>query len=229
MRPSTQRHAVALGLAAVLATAAFSLPAVADEVEIRIVNITRGQVFSPVIAWSHKRDFGPLFDFGEAASDQLREIAENGDVVPMEALLAGDGDVLDIAIGTGPIPPGGEETLTLEAAGSARAVSLASMLVNTNDTFFALRGVDVRKGDVEVFAPGFDAGTEANNENCAFIPGPACPEGSGNARDTDGAEGFVFVQEGIHGTAGGVATSDLDPSQQDWRNPVAYIEIRRRK
>ncbi|NJO37245.1 MAG: hypothetical protein HC871_06030 [Rhizobiales bacterium] len=153
MRPSTQRHAVALGLAAVLATAAFSLPAVADEVEIRIVNITRGQVFSPVIAWSHKRDFGPLFDFGEAASDQLREIAENGDVVPMEALLAGDGDVLDIAIGTGPIPPGGEETLTLEAAGSARAVSLASMLVNTNDTFFALRGVDVRKGDVEVFAP----------------------------------------------------------------------------
>lgn len=221
------RHAALLGLASALAPAAFALPAAADEVEVRIVNITRGQVFSPVIAWSHQRDFEPFFEFGEPASEELRDIAENGNVGPMETLLSGDGDVLDIAVGTGPIPPGGEETLTLEANGSARAISLASMLVNTNDTFFALRAVDVRKGDVDLFSPGFDAGTEANNENCAFIPGPACPAGSGNDPAPDGAEGFVLVQEGIHGTAGGVATSDLDPSQQDWRNPVAYIEIRR--
>ncbi|MEZ5930639.1 MAG: spondin domain-containing protein [Alphaproteobacteria bacterium] len=226
---SPKRYAAMLGLASALATTAFVLPAAADELEVRIVNLTRGQVFSPVIAWSHKRGFEPFFELGKPASDELRKIAEDGDVTDMAALLAGDPDVADIATGTGGIPPGGEEILTLEATGSALSVSLASMLVNTNDTFFAVRGADARKGEVELFSPGFDAGTEANNENCAFVPGPACPQGSGNARATDDAEGYIFVQPGIHGTAGGVATSELDPSLHDWRNPVAYIEITRKR
>ena len=97
------------------------------------------------------------------------------------------------------------------------------MLVNTNDTFLALRSTGVPRFSDTFFSPGIDAGTEANNEDCAFIPGPACPEGSGNAEASDGAEGYVFIQEGIHGIG------DLVASEQDWRNPVAYFEITRIK
>jgi hypothetical protein len=211
-----------LGLATALATTVTALPAVAQEVEVKIVNITKGQVFSPVIAWSHGRGFTPFFEFGIPASGELRDIAENGNFDPMETLLTGDADVREIAT-TGPIPPGGEAVLTLDTAGGARQISLASMLVNTNDTFLALRSVGVPRLSDTFFSPGIDAGTEVNNEDCAFIPGPACPEDSGNAEATEGAEGYVFIQEGIHGVG------DLIPAERDWRNPVAYIEITRKK
>jgi hypothetical protein len=38
---------------------------------------------------------------------------------------------------------------------------------------------------------------------------------------TTGAEGFVHVHAGIHGI------KDLVPARDDWRNPVARIEVRR--
>jgi len=40
-------------------------------------------------------------------------------------------------------------------------------------------------------------------------------------RVTDGAESFVHIHRGIHGTG------DLDASTKDWRNPVARIRIER--
>jgi hypothetical protein len=217
-----------LGCGAALVLAGFASTASAEDAEIRIVNLTRGQIFSPVIAWSHNKQFEPFFEFGEQASDELRAIAEDGNAGPMETLLTGDGTVGTIAIAGGPIPPGGEVVLTVDISGGNRAVSLASMLVNTNDTFFALRGAEVRRAVETFFQPGLDAGTEDNNEDCAFIPGPACASEEGNIDLDDDGEGFIFVQEGIHGQSGGVASSDLNPAELDWRNPVAYIEISRK-
>jgi hypothetical protein len=222
MSRSLFRIAACLGLVTALTTTVGALSATAQEVEVKIVNITKGQVFSPVIAWSHSRSFIPFFDFGKPASDELRDIAENGDFGAMETFLTGDAEVRQIAT-TSPIPPGGEAVLTLDTAGGARQISLASMLVNTNDTFLALRGVGVPRLSGTFFSPGIDSGTEENNEDCAFIPGPACPEGSGNAEAPEGAEGYVFIQEGIHGV------DDLVPAEQDWRTPVAYVEITRQK
>ena len=40
-------------------------------------------------------------------------------------------------------------------------------------------------------------------------------------RDADGAEGFIFIHAGVHGVG------DLKPENQDWRNPVVQIDIRR--
>jgi hypothetical protein len=68
-------------------------------------------------------------------------------------------------------------------------------------------------------SPAYDAGSEANNEDGDFIPGP--PFGSGGVRDTEGAEGFVHIHSGVHGIA------DLDPAIYDWRNPTAEIRITR--
>ena len=40
-------------------------------------------------------------------------------------------------------------------------------------------------------------------------------------RDTDGAEGYVYIHSGIHGGA------DLTASVRDWNDPVAKITVRR--
>jgi hypothetical protein len=84
----------------------------------------------------------------------------------------------------------------------------------------AVRGIEApRRGPVTVTAEGYDAGTEANSEDCAFIPGPPC----GNFGHNPAApEGYVHVHAGIHIGGGG-----LTPATHDWRNPVAQVEIRR--
>ena len=91
------------------------------------------------------------------------------------------------------------------------------MLSNTNDGFIGASGIEIY--DRRLTLVGYDAGSEANSESCAYIPGPAC----GNHRhdDTAAAEGYVHVHAGVHG--GG----DLDPARHDWRNPVAVMVIRR--
>ena len=38
-----------------------------------------------------------------------------------------------------------------------------------------------------------------------------------------------MAHAGIHGTSGGIPTSDLVPSKYDWRNPVAYIAVKHKK
>lgn len=61
-------------------------------------------------------------------------------------------------------------------------------------------------------------GTEANNELCTHIPGPACEMDSGNIQDGPG-EGFIHTSRGVHGVA------NLTESVYDWRNPVAEVFI----
>jgi hypothetical protein len=49
------------------------------------------------------------------------------------------------------------------------------MLVTTNDGFYGANAVQVpRHGSRVVYSVAWDAGTEENNESCAFVPGPPC-------------------------------------------------------
>ena len=95
------------------------------------------------------------------------------------------------------------------------------MLVTTNDAFFAVNGVarPFRRQPGTHYAAAYDAGSEANNESCDFIPGPPC--GNGGVRMQTGSEGYVHVHAGVHGIG------DLDPAAYDWRNPVARVVIQR--
>ena len=45
-----------------------------------------------------------------------------------------------------------------------------------------------------IFVPGYDAGTEMNNELCSFIPGPACAPDSGN-KVTDEFGTIVYEED----------------------------------
>jgi hypothetical protein len=195
----------------------------AARVQVTVTNITRGQIISPVVVASHSAAFEPLFQLGEPATAELAAVAEDAILDPLIASLSADPTVLDIQTLTGeagPIMPGESASVVLDIKGHFRYISMAGMLVTTNDAFFAVRGARVFAHRTSTHhSAAYDAGSEANTENCEHIPGPPC--GNPGVRVLDGAEGYVHIHAGIHGIA------DLDPSMHDWRNPVAEITLTR--
>ncbi len=230
--PNASRLSV-LGRVFVAAAAALaSATALADKgsrVEVTITNLTRGQIISPVVVASHNARFEPLFQLGSSASDELAAVAEDANLMPLMTALSINPDVYDFVTLKGikgPIMPGESASVVVEVRDRFRLLSMAGMLVTTNDAFFALRGVRVPNHRTSIhYSPAYDAGSEANNEDCDYIPGPPC--GNGGVRDTAGAEGYVHIHAGIHGVPDVDGVRDLDPSMHDWRNPVAEISVTR--
>lgn len=187
--------------------------------EVTITNLTRSQPISPILLATHEED-NHMYTLGMPASTELIELAEDGENGALAAVLAGEAGVSDVQSGPSPLGPGKSQTLQISSRGPARYLSLAGMLVNTNDAFIGLDGMELpRNGVARVLVPAYDAGSETNNELCAYIPGPAC--GSLFSRDTSAAEGYIHVHAGIHGIG------DLDPASYDWRNPAALVTVRR--
>lgn len=218
---------------AVLAGAAFALlgaSANADyygnrsnTYEVTITNITKGQVFSPPVLVTHNRDVA-LFNVGDPALDELAIVAEDGAGQPLVDLISGLPQVSEAQANSVPLMPGASAVYEINSQRGFNVLSIVGMMVNTNDALFAIDSKSLprsRWGSRTYYARGYDAGSEGNNEDCAFIPGPACPAGSGNARSTDDAEGYVHIHNGVHGIG------DLGPAAYDWRNPVAKVTIRR--
>lgn len=195
--------------------------------EVTITNLTRGQQFTPILAASHMPSVR-LFELGKPASSELATLAEEGNLAPLTAALRANSGVLEVVNGNGLTQPGATTTLTINGRGGTGAarISVAAMLIPTNDTFFAVNGVTLpRPGETLAFTvPAYDSGTEVNDELCASIPGPSfaeCNGSGGGAAPSGGEEGFVHISAGMHGVG------DFKPSVRDWRNPVARITIRR--
>lgn len=191
--------------------------------EVTITNITKGQVFSPPVLVTHNRNVA-LFNVGEPALDELAIVAEDGAGQPLADLVSGLSEVSEAQATSAPLMPGASAVYEISSARGFNVFSIVSMMVNTNDAFFAIDSKLLprsRYGSRTYYARGYDAGSEGNNEDCAFVPGPACPMGSGNARSTEDAEGYVHIHNGVHGI------QDLGPAAYDWRNPVAKVTVRR--
>ena len=190
----------------------------AKKYKVTITNLTRGQIFSPPIVFAHDRNFS-LFALGDLASEELAALAEDADLDGLIDLISEKDYPYDVA--GGGIMPGDSVELELKISWRSRLglISVAGMLVTTNDAFFAAHDVWLLgQRNVVVEAPAYDAGSEYNSENCEFIPGPPC---GNHVHDDTVPEGFVHIHAGIHGIG------DLDPAQHDWRNPVALIKIQR--
>ncbi len=100
------------------------------------------------------------------------------------------------------------------------------MLLPTNDGFIALNSVKApKRGSVTYYSPGYDAGTELNDEYCVNIPGPQCG-GEGRSASDDSVEGYVHIHRGIQGPVVGLLAG-FEDAVFDWRNPVAKITITR--
>lgn len=207
-----------------------STPAPAEPMQtlrVTVTNLTAGQPMSPVFmalntgaaAWSG----------GAVASGALEKLAESGDATALADSLAAAGG-LDATHGKAPLAPGATEILELSFnASSAAKLTLATMLVNTNDGFTGLTALPVgamavgQQTTQRVLA--WDAGTEANDETAATIPGPAGNGEGYNAARSD-APNAVRNHAGVVSVEDGLATSVLK-SQHRFDNPVLRVLIER--
>jgi hypothetical protein len=212
-------------LAAALVTG-ISFPAWAQSARYRVTvtNVTAGQTFTPILIATH-RPAASFFEVGEPASAGLEVLAEEGGVGPLQAALNKSPAVSATQATSTLLAPGATATLHITARPGFDVLSLAAMLIPTNDSFVALDRVDLpRRGSVTFEAEAYDAGTEPNTELCADIPGPFC---NGPGTPTAGSEGFVHVSRGISGVGERAGPPTVTETAHDWRNPVAKVTIRR--
>ncbi len=204
-------------------------PVATSTFEITVTNLTNAQPLSPLGVVAHDGTFS-VFGLGAAASAGLEVLAEGGDngqFLSDAAVLPG---VFNTAGGAAPIGPGGSETLSLtfnEATRTSLSMSVVTMLVNTNDAFTGINGVDLSAlavgEEIAMRSIAYDAGTEADSEGPGTIPGPADGgEGFNAARDDDFDR--VSMHAGVVSAQDGLSTSVLT-EQHRFDNPVAAITI----
>ncbi|MEO0972517.1 MAG: spondin domain-containing protein [Pseudomonadota bacterium] len=207
---------------AAAALAALAGAAQADTFEVAVTNITPGVQFTPILVVAHSSDVA-LWDLGAPASDELAFLAEDGDTTPLQDVLATLPELVsDFGATEGLTDPGVSASVIVEGGGEFNRISVAAMLLPTNDSFVGADSLPAprRVGTSRTFfVAGLDAGSEPNDEVCANIPGPTC--GGAGASPGEGGEGFVHVSRGIAGIG------DVSVAQYDWRNPVARVTITR--
>lgn len=234
---SKRLPAVILSVAALVGLTA-AMPASPGGVrtyEVTIANLTEGQPLTPALVTTHRGSDG-LFEVGSEADFELKEIAENGNLAPMIQRVSSDRDFYDLVVAQGstlpPVLPGEMVSFEITATPGFNFLSWASMLICTNDGF---TGIDTVKLPAQVgqsftlSTQGYDAGTEMNTELFAdMVPpcGPLTGQDSGGqgagASDAELAEnGVIFHHAGI------VGVGDLDPSINDWTDPVAVVTVER--
>ena len=180
---------------------------VAATFEVAIANTTHAQPLSPPAVLLHNATV-VAWQVGSPASEGLEVLAESGD----PADLIDQSTVVDSAVGSTNIAPGDSVTLTVEGELNDLFLTVAAMLVNTNDAYTGTAGWYVGMleiGQSEQFlAPVYDAGTEANTESAATVPGPAAGgEGFNAARDD---VNFVAHHPGVVTLADGLPSSALE-------------------
>jgi hypothetical protein len=220
-----------------------SAPLLAQEISLRITNLTNATYFTPLLVAVHDRNTD-LFEPGVAASDHLQAMAEGGDISGLiDDVLAAGGDYVANPAG-GLLAPGAMAEAMIELRGHHyhnrnRYLSLVGMLLPTNDGFVGLDSLKIprRPGTYTVYLNGYDAGTEANDE---IITGGGAPNTPGIPADPGGNAGSggvatvgadhnptVHIHRGVIGDddpQGG--PSDLDARVHRWLNPVAKVVIR---
>ena len=200
--------------------------------DVSISNLTNAQPLSPAAVIAHNSDYA-VFEVGVAATVGLEELAEGGSNTALIADADADANsVFATASGAAPVGPAGSETVSislLESDLAALRLSVATMLVNTNDAITVLNGLDASSmaiGDsVTLNAIAYDAGTEFDSESASDIPGPAGGgEGFNAVRDDE--DDRVAMHPGIVSRSDGLVGSDLT-EQHRFDNPVMRVRIER--
>lgn len=206
-------------------------PVAMSTFEVTVTNLTNAQPLSPIAVIAHQNTF-PIFTIGSPASIGLETLAEGGDNSMLLADANSVAGIGDTASGAAPIGPAGSETVSLTMAANTvgiMTISVSTMLVNTNDAITGVNAIplrDMQVGDsVSLRTVAYDAGTEANSEQAAHIPGPAGGGEGFNAARDDLAD-RVAMHRGVVGQDDGFATSDLT-KQHGFDNPVALVRIER--
>ncbi len=234
---STMLAATALSGAAGVAAAEMDGEA---SYRVTIANLAAGQPLTPPLVVLHGPE-ASLVEAGAPASEGLQQLAENGNAQVLVDALSGAAGVGSVTVGQHPIVAGGipaaaevPSVATLEVSGPADAdlISIASMLICTNDGFSIVHDAPLpaEVGETATFfSHAYDAGTEVNTESFADLV-PPCQglvgvsgeaEGAG-ASNPDLAEGGVVAPH--PGTAG---AADLDAVTHAVAENPALIVVER--
>jgi len=224
--------------ALLLGSVLLAAPAVAEErVSVTVTNLTHGIHFTPLLVAAHDQDTH-LFSAGEAASAQLQAMAEGGDIAALSTLARRAGAVVVENPAGGLLAPGAVAAAQFRVHEKRQGyLSIVAMMLPTNDGFVGIDAWPIprQKGTYVVDVVGWDAGTEANDEQITGggapgVPGiPAAPGGNGGTGGLGVAsaiEGYVHVHRGVLGDTDPVGgMSDLDSRIHRWNNPVARLTI----
>lgn len=194
---------------------------------VTVTNLTAGQPMSPMLAAVHT---GPAaWQAGVPASTALEQLAEGGDASALADVLKAAGGIAE-ARSAAALAPGASESLTLGMGGGADAgLTVATMLVNTNDAFAGVTALPVGRlamGErLTRRAVAWDAGTEDNSEAAGTIPGPADGGEGFNAARNDALD-VVRHHAGVVSADDGLGGSVL-ASKHRFDNPVLQVVVER--
>ncbi|WP_396611994.1 spondin domain-containing protein [Haloferax sp. S1W] len=207
---------------------------------VTVANLTNGQPFTPPAVVAHKAST-ELFAVGDPASDEIQEVAENGNLGPLTEFAENSGDVRGVAVGGAPpvpteLPASAQfpytTTLELETDASGAFLSFVSMLIGTNDGFTGLDTVplpDRVNESRSYFASSYDAGTEMNTEMYEdMVPPAQALYGIDGGVDGTGMSDPDLAEDGVIMPHGGITgDGDLDPAIYGWDDPAALVQVER--
>jgi hypothetical protein len=217
---------------------AFSSSAVmAQDLSITVTNLTQGLHFTPIVTSAHPSD-SHIFMSGTTATSELQAMAEGGDISGLVSLLSNLDANTNENPAAGLLAPGLSTTYTLTNESANTHLSLAAMVLPSNDGFVGLDSWEIptEAGTYTINLNAYDAGTEANNEvvNGGGAPGvlgiPAAPGGDAGTNGTGVTDTESNTTVHIHrGNLGDDMVdggkSDLNNSIHRWLNPVAKLTI----
>lgn len=190
---------------------------------VTVTNLTYAQPLSPLGVILHGES--KMWTIGEASSNALEVLAESGDNTDFLA----DSTALATVSGDGVILPGTAGSVVISTTDRmATYFTAATMLVNTNDAFTGLTGIDISTMAVDDSKSWrlnvYDSGTEANNETAGTIPGPA-DGGTGFDAARDDVD-FVGYHSGVVSQDDGLSNSVLTQAHR-FDNPAIKLTITR--
>ena len=198
--------------------------------KITLTNLTTGepgmggQIFSPPIFATHTAGI-KAYEVGQPASQALVLLAENGDSSGLAALATVAGaNVEALKPPEGFVVPGGSVSVVLTADAMNSSLSLATMLVSTNDAFVGV--ADLALFD-EAGMPisttlnltAYDAGSEQNTERASDIPGPAY------VGDLDDLNNRVPTEGGVITPHPGILGVGQVGEDFAWTEPTAMLTV----
>jgi hypothetical protein len=238
MYSSTQsmpkRHrvqALVIAVALIVAIVAFATPARASSNDpttfrVTIENLTENQTITPAVVASHEPSFR-VFKRNRSATNGVAQLSENGGVPVLVDELSAETSVADVAVaGDAPIAPGGSASTLITTTTGASRISVAAMLICTNDGFAGASSIRTSShgGAVTAYGRAYDAGSEINTQDfddlvppCSGIPNT----GTGMSNPDLAENGTVNYHNGI------ALRGDLTPDANGWEDPAIRVTIER--
>jgi hypothetical protein len=201
------------------------LPPLEYSYSVTVTNLTYAQPLSPVAVVLHNDS--KMWMTGEPSSQALEKLAESGD----NNEFISDSSALASVSGEGVVMPGSAATITVNTTDrNAAFFTAATMLVNTNDAFAGLTGIDISTMAIDDIKSWnlnvYDSGTEANDEAMGTIPGPA--DGGTGYDEARNDVDFVALHSGVVSQDDGLSSSVITQAHR-FDNPAIKLTITRTK